>query len=148
MKIFLLLVSFLPLASGLDLVSLMAASDEKFKKYPQDPSLIEDVYTPDAVLCMEDECAPYKQVLDNWFEGVKTFDYVNDIRSVGERVVSGRCYDYIDYHDIDCHTMFYVDWVTYFNDDGMVEKHIAMMTDEQHALAFKCVNDKAKKETK
>ena len=130
----------------LDLLSVQTKFDEAFKQYPQNPKLMETIMTEDAVVCIEQECSPYKQVYDEWLEGVKTFDYLNEINAVGKNMMAGRCWDYLDYPD-GCHTMFYADWAVVVNDDGKITKHSTIMSQEQYMNAFKCKSNK-KTETK
>lgn len=134
-------------ATDLDLVSLQDKFDEVFKQYPQNPELMEDIMTPDAVVCIEDDCSPYREVYDNWFEDVKTFDYMNEVRAVGKNTVSGRCWDYMDYPG-GCHTMFYADWTAVFNADGKLTKHSVIMSQENMANAFKCMPSKLEVDVK
>lgn len=138
-------------AAKLDLQELIAKTDEAYKQFPSNPELMKDVLADDAVLCFEEECSPFLEAWEPMFKGVKTFDYIKVVRAMGERMATGRCYDYLDYHDKDCHTMFYSDWVLYWNEEGKITKHVALMDHEQHANLFKCVAEaevKASGETK
>ena len=128
-------------AAKLDGVSIVANLDEAFKQYPQNPDVMKDLMAEDAVVCFEEDCGPYKEVFDDFFEGVKTFDYLNEIRVVGKNMISGRCWDYMDYEN-GCHTMFYNDWTMVLNDEGKVTKQIGIMNQEQYMNAYKCVPHK------
>lgn len=115
----------------------IAHYDEAFKQYPQNPKLVDEFMTPDAIVCFEDICAPYREVFDSWFDGVKVFDYIQVVHGEGQCMLTGRCYDYMEYHS-GCSTMFSVDWIMQINEKGKVLKYTAILDEEQAKNGYKC----------
>ena len=125
-----------------DLLGRLATFDKCFKQCPSNPDLVDLVMTEDAVVCFEeDHCVPARQVHDDWMEGVKVFDCIQEVSGVGKQMLSGRCCDYMEHHN-GCRTRFCVDWSCVFNDEGKITKHTAIMSDEQCAKAFQCAPEK------